>query len=75
VIIRRNRFVILFTEEERQAIETLARAEKLPTSIMARRLLLFTAEQYGIVPPTEDMRDRGALQSDLEDVTVCTQIS
>jgi hypothetical protein len=47
---RENRFVILLDETERQVIEALARIEKLPASTLARRRLLFEAEQRGIVP-------------------------
>jgi hypothetical protein len=47
---RENRFVILLTEKERQVVEALAKIEKLPASTLARRRLLFEAEQRGIVP-------------------------
>lgn len=47
---RENRFVILLTEDERQIVEALAEAEKLPASTLARRRLLFEAEQRGIAP-------------------------
>lgn len=46
---RENRFVILLTEGERQTVEALAQLEKLPASTLARRCLLFEAEQRGIV--------------------------
>lgn len=48
---RENRFVILMTEEEREAIEQLARQERLTASTLARRILLFEAQQKGIVVP------------------------
>ena len=46
--IRENRFVIMLSEKERQAIEALARVEKLPASTLARRRLLLEVEQRGI---------------------------
>ncbi|KXK20465.1 MAG: hypothetical protein UZ15_CFX003001690 [Chloroflexi bacterium OLB15] len=49
-MIRDNRFVILLNETERQAIEMLARIEKLPASTLARRCLLLEAEQRGVYP-------------------------
>ena len=45
---RHNRFVILVSERERQAIETLAQIEKLPASTLARKRLLTEAEARGI---------------------------
>lgn len=47
---RENRFVILLSARERQVIEALAQAEKLPASTLARCRLLFEAEERGIVP-------------------------
>jgi hypothetical protein len=44
-----NRLVILMTESEREAIERLAKAEKLPASTFARRRLLLEADQRGLV--------------------------
>lgn len=46
---RDNRFVILMSEEERQAVERLAKAEKLPASTYVRRRLLMEADQRGLV--------------------------
>lgn len=45
---RTNRFVILLTEAEREAIEAWARGEKLSASIAARRLMLLEAEKRGV---------------------------
>ena len=45
---RKNRFVILMNEQEREAVEQLAKRERLPASTFARRRLLQEAEQRGI---------------------------
>jgi hypothetical protein len=47
---RTDRIVIRINAVERQVIDALAQAEKLPASTLARRRLLFEAEQRGIVP-------------------------
>jgi hypothetical protein len=47
---RENVLAVRLTEKERQLVEALAKVEKLPASTLARRRLLFEAEQRGIVP-------------------------
>lgn len=48
-MVRKRRIVVLVSDEESQVVEALAHLEKLPISILARRLLLFQAEQRGIL--------------------------
>ena len=48
---RTEALVIKLNKTERAAIEKLAKAERLPTSTMARRLLLGEAEQRGLIAP------------------------
>ncbi len=47
---RENVLAVRLTERERQMVEALAKIEKLPASTLARRRLLFEAEQRGVVP-------------------------
>lgn len=47
---RENRFVILMTESERQTVEALAAAEKIPASTLVRSRILLEAEKRGFVP-------------------------
>lgn len=67
-MVRKNRFTILLTANERSVIERLAQAEKLAPSTFARRRLLFEAEQRGIVPLPEKHEDTGCEFADLPGV-------
>lgn len=50
---RDNVLMVRLTGAERRMIDALAKAEKLPVSTLARRRLLFEAEQRGIIPFSE----------------------
>ncbi|MEX1019876.1 MAG: hypothetical protein WDZ49_09475 [Litorilinea sp.] len=54
---RENVLMIRLTEAERRMIDALAKVEKLPVSTLARRRLLFEAEQRGIFPVPEKHED------------------
>jgi hypothetical protein len=47
---RNNILAVRLTEEERQMIEALAKAERLPASTLARRMLLNEAEKLLVFP-------------------------
>jgi hypothetical protein len=47
---RNTRLTIRLTEAERGAVDALAQAERLPTSTLARRLLLLEADERGLWP-------------------------
>lgn len=49
---RENVLAVRLTETERQAIEALARARKIPASTLVRVRLLLEAEQAGFVSNT-----------------------
>jgi hypothetical protein len=55
---RENVLAVRLTETERQMVEALARVEKLPASTLARRRLLFEAEQRGIMPRPAEKHNR-----------------
>ena len=44
---REHRFIILLDDAERDALDALARVEKLPASTLVRRRMLFEAELRG----------------------------
>lgn len=50
---RTERLVIKLNKAERTAIDRLARAEYLPTSTLARKVLLIEARRYGLWPAQE----------------------
>jgi len=56
--------VILLTEGERKAVESLARLEKIPASTLARRSLLLDAEKRGIVAFPSTNENRAAVDLD-----------
>lgn len=47
---RTERLVIKLSKAERTAIDRLARAEYLPTSTLARKILLIEARRRGVWP-------------------------
>ena len=61
---RKNRFVILLTDAERQSIDALAEAEMLPASTLARRCLLMEAEQRGVVSSRVANANRASVHQD-----------
>lgn len=60
---RRSRLTIRLSKSERLAVDALADAERLPTSTLARRLLLLEAERKGLLEPAVNRQaSRGECQ-------------
>lgn len=57
---RTERLVILLSERERKVVGKLAEVERLPTSTLARRMLLSAAERRGVVVPPVQRTDQEA---------------
>ena len=60
---RSRRLVITLSTVEQHAIAGLARAEKLPPSTLARRLLLLEADRRGLQERIQVEQARGAEHS------------
>ena len=61
---RTHFLVIRVTEAERDTIVELARTERLPTSTLARQILLKRAEQCGILGSCGDVQQSQEEQHD-----------
>jgi predicted transcriptional regulator len=51
---RRRKLTIRLSRDERAAVDALAQAERLPTSTLARRLLLLAVDRRGLWPSAEN---------------------
>jgi hypothetical protein len=51
---REDKLVIRLSTVEREAIDRLAQAERLPAATLARRVLLCEVDRRGLWPPTGD---------------------